>query len=355
MDNKKFGATIIVFIVIAFIVNSFYIEPSISIARGQGTVLSPNWWEGLNWIKENTDECAVVATYWDPGHFITGIARRPVVFDGASQSELYKRTIPNTDFSENELSEGLHIIPYDSGINHIILVEGDKKTTARIQDISTTLLTGNETLAVNILKEFRQPGCNEMYYIASADLIGKSVWWSYFATWNPETKGSQYSYALSYLSKATPLPAQNSVVYTYPLDAQTSFVVFDTNSTLTAKLQQQNQFLDIEHFFYFNEVGQGKLLTNTEAPVKGTAWLAGDRQTLVFMPPELESSLFTRMFFYNGQGLERFQYVNNWGGELKLYKVIFDDIEEEPPQESIITEDLIGDDEITTLEDMLEE
>jgi len=58
----------------------FYYVPSSHIARSQGTVLSPNWWTALNWIKNNTAECATIATYWDPGHFITSIAERPVVF-----------------------------------------------------------------------------------------------------------------------------------------------------------------------------------------------------------------------------------------------------------------------------------
>jgi hypothetical protein len=30
------------------------------------------------------------------------------------------------------------------------------------------------------------------------------------------------------------------------------------------------------------------------------------------------------MFLFNGQGLQNFEYVNNWGGEVKLYKVKFD-------------------------------
>ncbi|MBI3190912.1 hypothetical protein HYZ41_04395, partial [archaeon] len=82
-NNNEFLTFIIMIIIFLLFVNSYYLE-SLKISECAGTVLSDNWWQALNWIKNNTKECAVVATYWDPGHFITGIARRPVVFDGAS-------------------------------------------------------------------------------------------------------------------------------------------------------------------------------------------------------------------------------------------------------------------------------
>ena len=44
---------------------------------------------------------------------------------------------------------------------------------------------------------------------------------------------------------------------------------------------------------------------------------------LIHIPPELENSMFTRMFFFNGYGMENFEFVNNWGGEVKLFRVIF--------------------------------
>jgi len=94
----------------------FYLAPSIILAKGQGTVLSNNWFEALNWIKDNTKECAVVATYWDPGHFITGIAERSVVFDGASQG--------STIFVPSDgKGQGLVTEKYDNGAVQIKLYD----------------------------------------------------------------------------------------------------------------------------------------------------------------------------------------------------------------------------------------
>ncbi len=299
---------------------SFYLNPSTGMAKGQGTVLSDSWWQALNWIKENTKECAVIATYWDPGHFITGIAERPVIFDGASQSATLLLNASGTGYKEGITTEN-----YDNGIVQIISVKGDKLYRGRIKDVGISLLTSNETLALKYLKDYKKPGCDEMYYIASSDLIGKSVWWSYFATWDPVNKGKMYSYAILQLSQARPMPAQNAIVYMYPLGQQQSFVVYEFNKTiLKPYIQQGGKLLTVEKIFSFTREGMGYLVTDPNADVKGTLWLTPDRQVMVFVPPELENAMFTRLFFLDGQGLEHFKLINNWGGELKLFRINFD-------------------------------
>lgn len=295
-----------------------YMIPSAQIARGSGTVLSDNWWNALNWIKENTAECAVVATYWDPGHFITGIAKRPVVFDGASQSSTLNYYENNTPYNE-----GVTTINYDKGIVQIIKKKGDFIQHARIKDIGISLFTDNESLAIELLRRYKKPNCDEMYYIASSDLIGKSVWWSYFATWDPVNKGKQYSYLTAPLSQARPIPNQNAIVFVYPFAQDQAFVVYDQNNTLQPFLQQGNQPRPVRNIFYFDRNGQSILRQNPDAVVEGTVWLTGDRQFMVFMPPEFQNAMFTRLFFYNGAGLKHFEYVNTWGGEVKLFKIKF--------------------------------
>ena len=318
LPKKGLALAIVIFFVFAELY-FLYFQPAVYIAKSQGTILDDNWYQALTWLKENTPECTVVATYWDPGHFITGVARRAVVFDGASQGELFSR-------KANYTEEGVKVEQHDSNINHIVLYSGGNKTTARIQDISTTLLTANETLAIEILKEYRKPGCDSMYYIASSDLIGKSTWWSYFATWNPvDKRGTPYVYSTASLGNARPDVHQNAIIYTYPLSQQESFVVYVTNSTVIAFLQQQGtaQPLKMRHFIYFDASGTGRLYTQDDAVVDGTLWIEPGNGAVLFIAPELEDSMFTRMFLYNGNGLQNFQLVNNWGGEVKLFKVNF--------------------------------
>jgi dolichyl-diphosphooligosaccharide--protein glycosyltransferase len=325
--DARIAGLIISLLFIFSITYIFYLTPSIVLAKSQGTVLSGNWFEALNWIKDNTKECAVIATYWDPGHFITGIARKSVVFDGASQGSQIYVPIPDGDTNSGLVTE-----KYDNGVVQIklyndVLHDGEIKR-ARIKDIAITLYTDNETQAIEILKDYAKPGCeDEVYYIASADLIGKSHWWSYFSTWDPtkteNPKGRGTPMQLLNLQQARPMPGQNAVIYVYPISSQDAFAIIDSNGTLTPFLQQRNQFIKVSKLFYFDKSGQGVLAPQSDGQMPGMLWLDPSRQLLVYMPPEVENSMFTRMFFFHGQGLEHFEFINSWGGEVKLFKVKF--------------------------------
>lgn len=305
-------------IVMSFYISSFYLSPSTDVARGQGTVLSDNWFNALNWIKNNTPECAVVATYWDPGHFIRSIAERPVVFDGATQGAI--RTVPAPDHED-----GLVVVPYDNGIKHIINYKDGNATTSRINDIAISLMTSNESLALELLEKYRIPGCNSMYYIASSDLIGKSVWWTYFSTWDPTvTKGTPYSYQIMNLRSARPLPGQNAIAYTYPVSQSQAFMLIVSNSTVKAYFQQANQQpIPVQGLIFNLPGGNAVFSRDPNAEFPGTLLVQGDRQVAIYMPEQIQDSMFTRMFLFNGAGLKNFQLVDDWGGEVKLFKVNF--------------------------------
>jgi hypothetical protein len=133
-----------------------------------------------------------------------------------------------------------------------------------------------------------------------------------------------YIYYTAGLTQAKPIPTQNAVAYTYMFAQNQGFVIYDINNTMKPYLQAGNQFLDVEKLLYFTKEGYGKILTNEEAAVKGLLWLEPGRQTVIFIPPELENSLFTQMFFFEGTGLQNFEYIDSWGGEVKLYKVKLD-------------------------------
>ncbi|MBU5678623.1 MAG: STT3 domain-containing protein [Candidatus Aenigmatarchaeota archaeon] len=321
IENKEkiamfFGLVITILILYPFLQRSYYIS------KYSGTVLTDNWWNALNWIRENTPECAVIATYWDPGHFITGIAERPVVFDGASQNSLRTITLEG-NISREEIEKIVGISNF-----RIRRFEKDGKyyvnvTTARIQDIATTLLTSDEEQAIKILKRYLIPNCNNtMYYIASEDLLWKSQWWTYFSTWDPKTKkGTKYFYIpAQYAGKKS---LGNSTYYLYPISRIEVFVIEEGEEEMDAFLQAQNEKKTIRKFIYFKDnLIKEKSYENYE--IDGTLFLSPDKSIVIFMNKELENSLFTRMFLLNGAGLKRFEFIRNFGGEVKIFKVIFD-------------------------------
>lgn len=305
---------------------TFYIGPAILVASSAPTVLDDNWYDALNWMRNNTASCATIATYWDPGHFIRAIGHRTVVFDGGSQNHLLKT-------EDDSGKTGLESTPYDSGITRVINYGDGVRETARIQDIAASMMTANESLAVQILGDYRKPGCNETYFLASSDLIGKSVWWTYFATWSPEKKGTCtaagvtepkgdcYQYSMLQLSGAT--PNGNSILYSYAVGANQAFIVnYDTEADgMQAFFSENNNLHPVKSVFYFDRGGSGLMANANNAEIDGMLWVEPDKQAVIYMPAQLSDSMFTRLFFFNGAGLQHFELVNQWGGEVKLFKI----------------------------------
>lgn len=300
LTKKDF--TIGVLVMIFIFIWIFYLEPAFVVSSKSGPVLNENWWQALNWIKNNTEECTVVATYWDPGHFITGIANRPVVFDGATQNAL------------------LYLNEKDEPVKE---TENYTSVRSRIKDIATTLFTSNETLAIEILKRYRFKNCSQpMIYIASSDLIFKSQWWSYFATWDPVNKGKKYIYIVLSMTAKKPLIKENVIAYVYQISPNEAFLIYKKNNTYIAKLQSGNQFFDIEKFWFLENTL--KKVEKKDAQIKGILLAIANFQQVIYIPPELENSIFTKMMFFNGYGLEHFDLMKNFGNEVKIYKVCFD-------------------------------
>jgi dolichyl-diphosphooligosaccharide--protein glycosyltransferase len=325
---KQTGVMWVIYLTL-FIAAVYHIAPSYAISQSAGTILTDNWWQALNWIKENTAECATVATYWDPGHFIRAIAKRPIVFDGATQNSHFVKP-------DNESEPGLFFDRHENGIVQITLVKNGTLDRARIKDIGISLLTTNESLAVEILKDYRKPGCNETYFLATSDLIFKSVWWSYFATWDPtrtDRKGDQYSYAILQQARRKPIVSLNAIGYEYPVGQDQSFILCQTNGTITpctdqivALFQAGPNFARVERLMW-SDGTRVFAVTDRNPEIRGSILLLDSRgQTIVYMPPELQDSMFTKMFFLNGAGLQNFELVGSWGGEVKLFRIKFDDI-----------------------------
>ena len=267
------------------IVQSYYVSMT------QPPVMTDNWWHALNWIRANTSNCSVIATYWDFGHMITAVAQRPVVFDGASQNALL-----------------------------VLNRNGTRIVRSRIQDIATVLYTSNETEAVDILRNYRIDHC-DMYFIASQDLIMKSRWWTYFSTWSPRThKGKYYTYALASLSdRKLSLDGK-----TREFDYSTGYSYFRllmTNETAEAYYVLPGKgMVKLKTVLIAGKDGYMPFFTN--GTLGGYLIVYGSQA--VYVPEELSSSLFTRMFFFDGHGLQRFEFVKSWGNEFKLFKVKFE-------------------------------
>jgi len=300
IKNRFFKATFYGF---TFLILLIFVSTAISAGfQGAGMMISNNWYDMLDWLKENAHPKSLIVTWWDPGHIIAGYTGLPVHADGAHCG-------------------ALECIPY----NH----------DDRIQDMGRIFAISDENESLSILKKYRQlkpeqcaevrqaygskvpdEVCDEipeMFVIASNDLIGKYYWMSYFGT------GTGRNYFQMQMTGYDP----NQGVIEYN-DGQLR-LVFDNGQWIPVLNfpQQGVRNVPIRNIVYF-ENGQERRLNFTDMPntIDGMVWVDPSYTAAMFMDASIRDSVFTRMFFFNGVGLQNFELVYQ-NPEIRVFKVIF--------------------------------
>ena len=286
--NEIFKPIFIAAIIIALVITFSQGSQSI-LYMGTAERTNENWENAYVWIKNETAKDSVVGSWWDPGHEIAGIAERRNIADGAHCTDEY----------------------CNPGLN------------TRITDLGKIFVTDNETEAKNLLLKYRG-NASEMYWIASDDLIGKFRWLQYFGTGcdgtgiytlNGEQKCSLYS--------QIPLQSygydQNYTIRSYHYGELSAF---EQNGQWIVVMSRDNKnYLFQKEITYVNDTVQVLDFSQFNETIPGTVWLHPDKSYLVFIPPNLENSLFTRMFFYEeNETLENFELVYK-NKQVKIYKL----------------------------------
>jgi dolichyl-diphosphooligosaccharide--protein glycosyltransferase len=240
------------------------------------------------------------------------------------------------------MADGAHCSPLDCLVyDHNV----------RIQDMGRAFSVSNETEAVTILKKYMSPTeeqceklkssfgnriydnplkvdpckpMEKMYVIASVDLIGKYYWLSYFGT------GTGRNFFQLPFTKQT----ANSLVYG---EGIISLVVNGSQFVPVMSIPEQGiRNRIVQRAVYMQTDGQIITQDYSDRPnsIPGTLWavptygILGTAGQLIapyyviYMPSEIENSIFTRMYFYNGEGLQHFKLVYQ-NPEVKIFEVIF--------------------------------
>jgi len=280
-----------------------------------GMEVSQNWFAALDWLKNNADKNSLISTWWDPGHIIAGYTGLKTMADGAHCGL--------TD-----------CIPY----NHNI----------RIRDTGRTFSTNNETESVQILSKYMnlspeqceqarkafgdimpKDACKpvtEMYVIASNDLIGKYYWLSFYGSYDEKTgTGTGRNFIQLQM---TNYDQQNGILQ-YG-NGVISIVQRGNNLVPILNLPQQgirNAIIkDVIFFQSGNQINQ----VNENSTLDGLVVIDPSFQLITFIDSTIRDSVFTNMFFFNGEGISDFgiakltrfelKYSNP---EVKIFKVIF--------------------------------
>jgi dolichyl-diphosphooligosaccharide--protein glycosyltransferase len=273
------------------------------IGQQVGPDINSNWDNAWTFLKTQTPEMSLVGTWWDPGHMITGLAERRVMADGAH-----------------------------CGFDCMYTIND------RIVDLGKIMVTTDENESLKLIRKY-QGDSPDVYWIASDDLIGKFQWLQYFGTGCdarsdnscplyiqiPEqstlTDNSgnivirNYSSILLYSSGNIPIP-----IYTQGINAAIFDEIIIYNGTQPIPIK----FTDQEKQILINGLSPLEKQLNirfTNQSIPMTVWMPQDYSYIIIIPPNLRESVFTKMFFLEGQGLEHFKQVFR-NDEVKIYEVI---------------------------------
>ena len=209
IEQKSYVTFIALILVLLAVVGPVYADHLTS-SQAVGST-NDDMYNTLTWIKSNTPENSVLASWWDFGHLFTAVADRQVVFDGGSQNNMRAYWIGNSLATSNEdLSAGILRMLANSGEDASNLLDsytGDTSKTVKIlneilpmdRTQASTALTGTYGLdqqQANSVLDLTHPSQTKpVYLILSSDMLSKAAWWSYFGSWNFENQTSyHYSY-----------------------------------------------------------------------------------------------------------------------------------------------------------------
>jgi len=284
---RKFALSIVVVCLLYFAMTS-YKEISDQSIR-MGSVVSGNFYTGLEWIRDNAMPNSIVASWWDPGHYVTQVTGMRSIADGA---------------------HCLDCDPYPHG--------------QRLIDMGYCLAGSDEDECVDRLQKYRGDS-PEFYWIDSSDLIYKYGWFSYFGGWEGDKPGE----ALNYFTGSLDEQSSNEAMLVYRFQGIPQTLVINFNET---------QIIPI---LFDPESGGSMIIRYMAVPIEGglsvsgmenwdtdsMVFITGDKRIAMFMPDSVSRSLFTNRFFLGGSNIlgeasKYFELVYQ-NPEMKIWKINF--------------------------------
>ncbi len=266
-----------------------------------GMEVDSNWMEMLDWLKTNADKNSLVATWWDPGHIIAGYTGLKVHADGAHCGP--KECIPyNHDTRIQDMGRMMSVSSEEESIS--IMKKYLELTPAQQQAVKATF--GDK-----VPQEAFTP-VSDVYFIASSDLIGKYYWMSYFGT-GQGRNFLQLNFQKYDQSQGIVYYGSGELMLVRNEDRWVPVMNIPEQGIRNIVVKEVHYYEDGERYYEFGNV------TNA---IDGLVWVDPSYGAVIFMPPEVRDSVFTRLYFFDGEGLNHFQMVYQ-NPEIRLYKVIF--------------------------------
>ncbi len=352
-----------------------------SIANQDAPMINDAWYNSLAAIRDNSNKTAIITSWWDFGHHFKALAERPVTFDGTTQGSPQAHWVGQILRTDNEKQAVGILRMLDCGGNNAfdeMKKATDNDTLKSVQALYDIFekdrtgakktftekygLTNDESESVLKYTHCEPP---EAFFIASEDMIGKAGVWAHFGSWDFER-----AYIWQNLRKEDMDEAVNAMQqkfnYTKEQAEQTYYDIRSMNdaegnswvspwpsygqidscqtqgTTAICNTGIKVNLTNFDVYFTTKEGTTGHPLSSTYLTEQGevktriysqdvaldlsaTVIPEGENYKLVLAMPQLNSSMFTRMFFMEGHGLRNFKLLTRQrsitGAEIFVYKV----------------------------------
>ncbi len=270
---------------------------------GERSETSPQWLEAMTWLKDNADKNSLILNWWHHGHMLAAFTGLKVHTDGA---------------------HCVSCIPYGHDMRmidmgRILTTSSEDESVDLIRKYASIDPAKCQTAAKkynNILPDDACTNVNETYIIASSDMIGTYYWMSYYGSYDFESgsgKGTGYD-----ILNLTDEGADGTLLYD---NGKISIERRNDEPVAFLGVSAQGANQTFGQLVYFDRLGNEKRVDyGSDNTVKGLLWASPDWQYVLFMTEEVRDSIFTKLLFFNGEGLEHFQPVFENSG-VKVYRV----------------------------------
>jgi len=339
-------------------------------------IMNDAWWDALTKIKEESNPNAIINSWWDYGHHFKFVADRAVTFDGATQNTPQAHWIGRALQTSDEKEAVAILRMLDCGANSAF-ERADAKMNDPLKSVSFVkeLIMLNKSQASARAKEAGLPGIVELthcdppedYFIASGDMIGKAGVWSHFGLWDFQKAEVWNEWRKVSAAEAVPQMAERFDISEEKaqklhneatgLAGETAankwispWLGYITTSAVNCKTQQdliecgnniainmtaevaevriQQGIAKAGQVVVYGLDGEKNVLNASDGSEQLTVlvWPRNNREfKAIAAYAPLADSMFTRMYFMDGLGLEYFdQFADEnqlIGGAVKVYKV----------------------------------
>jgi dolichyl-diphosphooligosaccharide--protein glycosyltransferase len=346
-------------------------------AKNELPMVTDMWHDTLAKVRDNSPGKAITTSWWDWGHWFVALSNRSVTFDGGSQGiriEPVGKTLltPDEDDAINILrmlncgeEESAKLLENYTGdqyrsVKLLFKIIGEDKPTAR----NTLLTAGLSSIQADNVLNFTHCEPIDQYYIASNDMIGKAGVWAHFGSWNftratmfNRVKENTYEEGMRILTGEFNLSKADADLIYSEIKAKdgdefvTGWPSYATDSS--ASCQKANQTITCQNGLVLNLTSEAATIITqggTKIPVSvsfidkngkfkvkeykdstisisAAVYTRNGAIGSIMMEPSLVASMFTRLYFFQGAGLEHFKLLSYdrdaLGQDAYLYKVVW--------------------------------